>query len=535
MKIEGDSVPISVIIPVYNVFQWLDQCMESVVEQTFTDFEIILINDGSTDGSDSKCEEWKAKDSRIRYISQENRGPSLTRNLGIMEARGQYLVFVDADDWLNLEYLEKLYRCIQETGAEISECDIWRYNDMTGKKLYRACYGNMGIGYTLEQHMKYGNTAIWKCMIKRTLFTNYQIEFPDCHSQPRAVYALLLALGNKIENVREPLYYYRLLRKGSLSEKPREESGGSVIGVQAFEYLLTGFKNRGLYLQYKKLLEGILNYKLSDILAAYFCRREKNDFNKMVVGYQAFIKKYFPDCRDDTYITFGGYNLNRIMWRVNLLHNPYCRFNFSSIISLMSTIQTQPLCTHKNKYREIMVNRDISSGFWDILEEIRPQFIVIDLIEERFDILEYQGSYITKSDAFDGAGIDLGKTRIINRDSEACRVLWEDSCIRFIKKLQEYVSSNNIIVLRNYLSEKVGDINNQELYGSVGKIQRMNHILEHYYDFFLANCQGAKVIETSKSKFYFTDRQYEYGALPSHLNDIVNEEIALKVEGVIGL
>ena len=89
---------VSVIIPVYNVEDYLDTCMESLCSQTFRDIEILLINDGSTDGSELKCREWADKDDRIRYISKENEGVAPTRNLGVSMARGKYLAFVDPDD-----------------------------------------------------------------------------------------------------------------------------------------------------------------------------------------------------------------------------------------------------------------------------------------------------------------------------------------------------------------------------------------------------------------------------------------------------
>lgn len=159
MKDNKKNVPISIIIPVYNVFDWLDECLESVVNQTFSDFEVLLINDGSTDGSDKKCEEWEEKDSRIRYISKKNEGLSLTRNLGLREATGEYIIFIDSDDWLDLEYIEKLYTTACNTGADIVECDFWRYDDTTGKKTYRPCYGRMGIEYTDQERMLYGESV----------------------------------------------------------------------------------------------------------------------------------------------------------------------------------------------------------------------------------------------------------------------------------------------------------------------------------------------------------------------------------------
>lgn len=157
-----EEIPISVIIPVYNVADWLDVCIESVVKQTFAEFEVILVDDGSDDGSQDKCRQWAQNDSRIKVIAKKNEGPSKARNRGLSEAKGKYVVFVDADDWLDARYLELMYRRAVETEADIVECDVFRVNNETGKRNVRVSSGVMGVDDTLEAHMKYGYTAIWK-------------------------------------------------------------------------------------------------------------------------------------------------------------------------------------------------------------------------------------------------------------------------------------------------------------------------------------------------------------------------------------
>ncbi|GET12936.1 hypothetical protein SN811_14360 [Ligilactobacillus agilis] len=94
----GRSVKISIIVPVYNVEGYLPACLESILAQTFSDFEVILINDGSTDRSAKICREFAQKDERIRLVTQENKGQALTRNRGLDYAQGEYITFVDADD-----------------------------------------------------------------------------------------------------------------------------------------------------------------------------------------------------------------------------------------------------------------------------------------------------------------------------------------------------------------------------------------------------------------------------------------------------
>jgi len=530
-----DKPKVSVIIPVYNVETWLDECMVSVVNQTFTEFEVILIDDGSTDGSAEKCDEWAERDDRISCIHKRNEGPSKTRNMGLHLAKGEYVSFVDADDWLDVTFLEKLHSAAEGEDADIAECDFYRYNNKTGEKTIRLCYGCIGQSYTWEERLVYGNTAIWKCLVRKKLLEVNEIEFPDCHSEARAVYGLMVVLANKIVNVREPLYYYRRLRTASLSEKPQIRSNeDAVMGIQAMKILLDNFKKRGLYTQYELCLEHAVKYKLSDLLSATLTRRDKEEFETYYREYHSFIEQNFPDSRNDVYVNLGGYNLNRIVWDMNLLHNPYCRFNFSSIISIMHPVSEQIICTHKNKYRETMLQRDIQSLFFDILEEMSPRFLIMDFLEERFDIVQLLGGgCITKSDAYDGAEMDINIGRVILRDSDECWNLWQNSCLAFIEKIRQYIAPGNIILVRNHLSEKVGDIEQQIYFENLKEIQSINRLLDVYYDFFCEHCPETKVVKTHGRICYFTDQMYEYGAIPPHLNEIVNRDISAEIERTI--
>ena len=100
---------ISIVIPVYNAESYLDECVSSVISQTYQDWECILVDDGSTDGSADICDKWCAKDCRISVIHQENRGVLTARNQGIEKAKGDYITFIDSDDWVNSEYLADMY------------------------------------------------------------------------------------------------------------------------------------------------------------------------------------------------------------------------------------------------------------------------------------------------------------------------------------------------------------------------------------------------------------------------------------------
>lgn len=121
---ENKAPKISVIVPVYNTGQYLNRCVDSILSQTFTDIEVLLINDGSTDSSGVICNNYAKKDNRVRVFHKENGGVSSARNVGICSMLGEYSIHVDSDDWVDVNYLEKLYSKASKTNADIVWCDF---------------------------------------------------------------------------------------------------------------------------------------------------------------------------------------------------------------------------------------------------------------------------------------------------------------------------------------------------------------------------------------------------------------------------
>lgn len=117
---------ISIIVPVYNAEKYLDRCLNSITSQTYRNLEIILINDGSTDGSGEICKEWQKRDGRIRYISQENKGQGYTRSRGVELSRGDFVAFVDDDDYMLSTMYGTMLQCMLDNRADICACQ-WNY------------------------------------------------------------------------------------------------------------------------------------------------------------------------------------------------------------------------------------------------------------------------------------------------------------------------------------------------------------------------------------------------------------------------
>lgn len=120
---------LSIIVPVYDVERYLPKCMDSILAQTFTDFELILVDDGSPDNCPALCDAAAAKDARIRVLHQKNGGLSAARNAGLDVARGEWIGFVDSDDYIAPEMYETLYKAVQSTGADLALCDYVKVDE----------------------------------------------------------------------------------------------------------------------------------------------------------------------------------------------------------------------------------------------------------------------------------------------------------------------------------------------------------------------------------------------------------------------
>ena len=122
---------ISIIIPIYNVESYLPRCIDALLSQSFQDFELILVDDGSPDHCGEICEQYAVKDTRIKVLHKQNGGLSDARNAGLRVASGEYIAFVDSDDWVAADFLKLLYETMQKTGADIVECNVLKTSDET--------------------------------------------------------------------------------------------------------------------------------------------------------------------------------------------------------------------------------------------------------------------------------------------------------------------------------------------------------------------------------------------------------------------
>ena len=168
---------ISVIVPVYKAEKYLHRCVDSILAQTFTDFELILIDDGSPDNSGAICDEYAAKDNRVKVIHKENGGVASARQCGIDNAVGEYTIHADPDDWIEPTMLEELYKKATEDNADMVICDF--YVDTEKECFYReqkiSGKNSKNVLHDLLFHKLHG--SLWNKMIRLTCYKEFQITF----------------------------------------------------------------------------------------------------------------------------------------------------------------------------------------------------------------------------------------------------------------------------------------------------------------------------------------------------------------------
>ena len=207
---------VSVIVPVYNMEKYLEKCMDSLVNQTLEDIEIIAINDGSKDNSLKILKAYEKKyPKKVKIIDQENGGISVARNNGLDIATGQYIGFVDSDDYVKLDMFEKLYNKIEKTKSDIVVCDFEEYHmlDNSFKYIYvvqKIKKSNLYDDVSIINNIDY---APWNKLYKRDLFKN--IRFPkNIKYEDLNTILKTFMLASKISTVNESLYLYRITDSG---------------------------------------------------------------------------------------------------------------------------------------------------------------------------------------------------------------------------------------------------------------------------------------------------------------------------------
>lgn len=208
---------ISVIVPVYNVEAYLPECMESILNQDYDHLEIILIDDGSTDGSGGICDSYAEKDNRVKVIHQKNAGAAAAKNAGLRVASGEYLAFADSDDYLEPGAYSYMLGLLTESGADAAECSF-RYVSKTAVEdciLYPEKTRMTGTEYLLQYTRGWNCALLWNKLYKRTLFDGIFFEEGHRIDDEYFTYRGMMNAGSVICDGKV-VYNYRRRRSGAM-------------------------------------------------------------------------------------------------------------------------------------------------------------------------------------------------------------------------------------------------------------------------------------------------------------------------------
>jgi len=291
---------ISVIVPVYNVEKYLPRCLDSLINQTLKDIEIIVINDGSPDNSGDIIEEYKKKDKRIIYIVQENKGLGSTRNKGVSLAKGEYIYFVDSDDFLELDALEKMYNKAKEENSDIVICSYKNvYDDkqedvFIDKKLIEDTLSN-------KNNKIFNFVTAWSKLYKTKFLKELDISFsPRVWYEDLSYATKVLVKAKNINYVNEPLYNY-YIRETSIMRSNNILK--SLDLIKAFDDIIDFYKNNYLYESFYEEIEFLaidhFSSAMTRVIKTDCINKEKKE---VLIEFDKYLRKHFYNLKGNKYL-----------------------------------------------------------------------------------------------------------------------------------------------------------------------------------------------------------------------------------------
>ena len=288
------NVFFSIIIPVYNVEKYLGECVESILNQNFKDYEILFVDDGSTDRSGDICDEYAQKDRRIKVIHQENKGLSGARNTGITSSQGKYLLFIDSDDYITENSLEKIHNTIGENDIDLVFLEAVKIFPNGTKE-------PMNDGYDKEKIVNKNQEEVWKHIvninklpgsactkaIKRSLIIENDLFFMNgLISEDIEWCYRLFAKAEKYSYLEETYYCYRQQREGSIT------NSGSTKGIDSTFWIIEKYATKKPETKYQHVLNSFISYQYMILLYSIYTKDKiiANDYFAKAKKYRWILK-----------------------------------------------------------------------------------------------------------------------------------------------------------------------------------------------------------------------------------------------------
>ncbi|MGN7385517.1 glycosyltransferase family 2 protein [Sporosarcina sp. SAFN-015] len=268
---------VSIIIPIYNVEDYLHRCVNSILDQTYKNLEVILVNDGSPDRCGEICEEYAKLDKRVKVLHKKNGGLSDARNAGIEIAQGEYISFVDSDDWVHKEYIEKLYQLLKTTDSDISVSNFIRTStENTQGEISKEIIYEYSNNEALEQFLdKFYVQMVIACgkLYKRKLFEDVRFPVGRIHEDEFTTHKLIHKAKKIILTSAQLLYYWQ--RNDSIM--------GSGFNIKNRLHAIDAFRERAEFFE-KVGLTDLSNKTYKELFFIYMdVNKRKNLFEDKIM------------------------------------------------------------------------------------------------------------------------------------------------------------------------------------------------------------------------------------------------------------
>ncbi len=280
---------ISIIVPVYNVERYLERCIESLINQTYKNIEIILVDDGSPDNCGAICDKYARCDNRVKVLHQRNQGLSCARNSGLKIAAGEYICFIDSDDYVSEKYCEVLHNLLESTNYDYSVCGAHRFADGS-----EPCPKNVSIHGTFSnieflelQLTKKSEFGVWNKMYRKRSLLDLTFAEGKVHEDVIWSADLAKKCHNGVICTREDLYYYRQRENGIVNQGARRCNPDRLY---AGEYLANTIRLLAME-SYSKALEYAIEYPWMFVDPIYI-HREFRENKVFLNDLQTYLKKY---------------------------------------------------------------------------------------------------------------------------------------------------------------------------------------------------------------------------------------------------
>ncbi len=279
---------VSIIVPVYNVEKYIEKCLNSLVKQTMEDIEIIIVNDGSKDNSINVINKFiKRYPEKIQYLEKKNGGLSDARNYGLPYAKGEYIAFLDSDDYVEEDMYEKMYKLAKKENSDMVECDfIWEYPNKQKE--------DIGQIYTNKKQMlEKVRVVAWNKLIKTNIVIENKITFPKGYRYEDVEFTYkLVPYLNKVSFLKKPCVHY-VQRENSISNLQNERTK-EIFNV--LDHVLDFYKKNNIYDEYKEELEYIYTrYLLCSSLLRMVKIKNKKIKNKLLEETWEKLNYNFPN------------------------------------------------------------------------------------------------------------------------------------------------------------------------------------------------------------------------------------------------